>query len=259
MTRRALVLYGDFNCPWSYLAALRSELLAADGVRVDWRAVEHDPLCASRNRLPAADFEALQAERDRAVSLLSPDEWFPHVFAGFVPCTRPAVSGYAEACAADVSGRVRRLLFEAFWVNAVDLGDAKVVRSLLVDAIRSGSSDSEALREWGYAIDVTGAPITTPGHRLLRTWREEWLRVGAGTVPVLVADGGEPIIGTAAVQWLGEEITLRGLDVESAPATEPATDWIRRDLPDLSWTSQHGGRWNRAYQDAHMDDPRLAG
>lgn len=150
---------------------------------------------------------------------------------------------------------VRRLLFDAFWVNAVDLGDAKVVRTLLVDAIRSGSSDSEALREWGYAIDVTGAPITTPGHRLLRTWRDEWLRVGAGTVPVLVADGGELIIGTAAVQWLGEEITVRGLAVESAPATEPATDWIRRDLPDLSWTSQHGGRWNRAYQDAHMRDP----
>lgn len=258
MTMRELVLYGDFNCPWSYLAALRAERLAADGARVDWRAVEHDPMCASRNRLPAADFEALQAERDRVVSLLSPDECFPHVFAGFVPCTRSAVSGYAEACAADVGDRVRRLLFEAFWVNAVDLGDAKVVRTLLVDAIRSGSSDSEALREWGYAIDVTGAAITTPSHRLLRTWRDEWLGIGAGTVPVLIADGGEPVRGTAAVQWLGEEIAARGLGVESVPA-QPPPDPIRPDLPDLSWTSQHGSRWNRAYQDAHARRSCLAG
>ena len=38
-----LVVYGDFNCPFSALASRRVDRIEAQGrARVDWRAVEHD-------------------------------------------------------------------------------------------------------------------------------------------------------------------------------------------------------------------------
>lgn len=38
-----VIVYGDFNCPYCYLASQRSARLARDGMtEIDWRAVEHD-------------------------------------------------------------------------------------------------------------------------------------------------------------------------------------------------------------------------
>lgn len=39
-----LVVYGDFNCPYSCLASARADILVERGIAaVEWRAVEHDP------------------------------------------------------------------------------------------------------------------------------------------------------------------------------------------------------------------------
>lgn len=251
MNVQSVVIYGDFNCPRSYLAARRAERLAANGVRVDWRAVEHEPACSSHDRLPAKSFDEMRAERDQVVRMLLPAERLAHSLAGFVPCTKAAVSGYAEAYAAGVAAGVRQLLFDAFWLHAVDVGDAKLVRTLLVDAIRSGSSHSEALREWGYAVDVNGAPITTAAHRLISSWKSEWLAAGERVIPVLMVDDDEPLFGEAAVRWLGEELSRRNLDFDEEPSSVLPRQRAYDDHLDLSWTTQHGGKWNRAYQDAH--------
>lgn len=259
MTPGSVVIYGDFNSPWSYLAARRAERLAADGLQVDWRAVEHDPMRPSPDRAPSGRFDGLRPELDRVVSTLLPGEHLPHSLAGFVPYTKAAVAGYAEAYGAGVAPSVCQLLFEAFWINAIDLGDARLVRTLLVDAVRSGSSRSEALREWGYAVDVTGAPITTVAYGLISQWKAEWTEAGKEVVPVLMVDGGRPIFGRAAVRWLGYELVTRGLNLEPDPPPLLARRRARSDLPDLSWTSQHGSTWNRAYQDAHKTDMLKAG
>ena len=38
-----LVVYGDFNCPLSYLASVRVDAIHAAGLAaIDWRAVERD-------------------------------------------------------------------------------------------------------------------------------------------------------------------------------------------------------------------------
>ena len=39
-----VIVYGDFNCPYSYLASQRADRVIREGMaRIAWRAVEHDP------------------------------------------------------------------------------------------------------------------------------------------------------------------------------------------------------------------------
>lgn len=46
-----LVIYGDFNCPFSALASDRAARLEGTGrVIVEWRAVEHDPSIPAEGR-----------------------------------------------------------------------------------------------------------------------------------------------------------------------------------------------------------------
>lgn len=251
MTTDRIVIYGDFNCPWSYLASRRAAVLATDGVEVDWRAVEHQPWRPNRFTDSSVRFTCLREEMDHVLAQLLPGEELPYSLAGFVPYTQVAVSGYAEAYAAGVAGRVRNLLFEAFWIHAIDLGDAKAVRTLLVDAIRSGSSPSELLRDWGYAVDVTGGPVTTTAWRLVAAWADQWQATGKETVPVVLFGDVAPLFGTDAVEWLGAELVSRGLDPSPPPTLASARDRLPRDIAPLSWVSQHGNRWMRDYQQAH--------
>lgn len=247
---RHLVLYGDFNCPWSYLASQRATLLEDCGVTVDWRAVEHAPWIPRRFSDSSVRFQELREELAAVEEHLLPDEQLPHALSGFLPHTKAAVSGYAEAYGAGVADAVRQLLFEAFWLHGADLGDARLVRTLLVDAIRSGTTASGALHDWGYAVDVTGGPVTTTAWRLIRDWRRAWAEEGQGTVPVLYVDGGGPLHGVAAVDRLGEELLRCGADLSRGPAARRAAA-RRTDPTPLSWVTQHGNRWLRAYQATH--------
>lgn len=228
-----IALYGDLSCPWSYLASRRATLLAADGVDVEWRMVEHD----------RADLATTRRDLDHVTRRLLPGERLPHALAGFVPRTGPAVSGYAEAYVAGVAPRVRRLLFDAYWMHGVDLGDARLVRTLLVDAVRSGAHRSELVRDWGYAVDVTGAPVSTEAWHLVRRWRTDWAE-GGRVVPSLAVDGGARLLGVEAAEWLGAEVVRRGLDPDGPAlyAEEPAPP-RRPDLADRYWASEHGNRW----------------
>lgn len=253
----ALLLYGDFNCPWSYLAFRRSRVLAAAGVPVDWRAVEHAPWVPGAG--PSAErptVTGLQGELDRVLATLLPEEGLPYDLTGFVPRTRASVAAYAEAYGASVGPLVAQVLFESFWMHGIDIGDARVLRTVLGDAIRSGSSGSEILHEWGYCVDVTGGPVTSAGWRRLTTWALRWRESGTTTVPLLFADGtspaGEPIVGVEAVAWLGEEILRRGLDPATAtvPLRHPRFD--PRELPSLGWTTEFGGRWLSRHRDAEL-------
>ncbi len=40
-----VIVYRDFNCPYSYLASQRAGLLSRLRVAVDWRAVETTAAC----------------------------------------------------------------------------------------------------------------------------------------------------------------------------------------------------------------------
>ena len=246
-----ITLIGDLTCPWSYLASRRATLLEVDGVEVRWAMVEHDRRSPGRAGVEAERLARTRRDLDHVTRRLLPGERLPTALAGFVPYTRPAVSGYAEGHLAGVGPRVRRLLFDAFWMHGVDLGDARVVRTLLVDAVRSGGSPSELVRDWGYAVDVTGAPVSTDAWRLLQRWRDEWSR-GGQVVPALVVDGRHRMDGVEAVEWLGAEVVRRGLDPDGAALyrAEETAPARRHDLVDRFWASEHGNRWMQERRDA---------
>lgn len=189
-----LRLYGDFNCPWSYLASRRAALLAGAGFAVDWRAVEHerdgDP------RVESVRHERLttvQEAMERINGTLLPDELLPYSLAGFVPNTAAALTGYAAACTSGHGEAARQTLFEAFWCHGVDLDDEDLVGTVLTDAVGdSADGDREAAL------------------RLVDAWRTEWQALDEEVIPVVV-DAGRPIFGVDAVTWLGDEVAARGL------------------------------------------------
>jgi hypothetical protein len=246
----AIVVYGDFNCPWSYLASRRAAVLESAGVAVDWRAVEHDPWRPRRFADSSTRFACVREEMDQVMAALLPGERLPFALAGFVPHTMPAVSGYAEAYRAGVGPAVRRLLFRAFWMHGMDLGAAETVRTLLADTVRSGSSPSDLVREWGYAVDISGGPLTTSAWNLVRGWAAGWRDTGKEVVPTVVVDEST-LFGVEAVEWLGREIARRGLDPSAVPAPAVPPRPRISVLASRSWVSQHGNRWLADYRAAH--------
>lgn len=244
------VVFGDFNCPYSYLASRRAAVLAAQGVVVDWRAVEHDPWVPRRFADSSVRVACLEEEMEKVTGMLLPGERLPYEPAGFLPYTKAAVTGYAEAYGAGVAAEARTLLFDAFWTRGVDLGNPRTVRALLADTVRCGSTRSGVLRDWGCAVDVTGGPVTTLGWRTVGQWRAEWLTTGKEVVPTLLEDG-RPLFGEQALDRLAGELVRRGLDPAAVPLarTSPPRPYVG-DVADHAWVSQHGNRWMRDFRDA---------
>ncbi len=252
-----LLVYGDFNCPWSYLASSRASLLEAAGVSVEWRAVEHAP---SQPHLTSGTSpgQALQAELERVSERLLPDEQWPVTAPGFASLSKPAVAGFAEATGVGASVAARQLLYESLWVRGINIGDAARVRALLSDIIRDNTPASDPLRRWGYAITPNGAPVSNTGWQIWRDWRSQWLSLDQRVVPVLVADG-LPFFREAAVDRLGMEVAARELDLSNLPVPARSPRHRQRiDLADPRWATQNGGRWLRELQNAHKADPLVS-
>lgn len=239
-----IAVYGDFNCPWSYLAFRRAQVLATGGVEVDWRAVEHLPELPRGSAAGAPD--ALREEMEKALSNLLPEGELPHELPDFLPRTAPAVAAYAEGHVAGVAAPVARVLFESFWMRGIDVGNVHVLRTLLTKELLDSSSPSLAIREWGAPVAVTGAPMSTAACHLVTDWTDRWQEIGEGVVPVVLPSGEEPIRGVAAVEWLARRVTELGLELNLPP--QPAPRCWRNELPPLGWASIDGGRWHRRFQ-----------
>lgn len=204
-------VYGEFSCPYSYLASHRVDALAEVGVEVDWRAVERDPFRPSRRAgVNIGDIEQRLAE------VLLSGERLPWRVPAFVPNTEAAVAGYAEAYGAGVAAEVRRVLFAAYWIDGVDIGDPEVLRRRLAGPILRGHSTSLPLRDFGYAVSPSRGPITTGAWRRMRQWRARWAQLNATCTPVLLLDdpdGDLPegiVAGAAALCRLSDEISRHG-------------------------------------------------
>ncbi len=71
------VVYGDFNCPYSYLASLRVDEVVRRGAGgIEWRAVEHDPRLAVTGTPSAVAKDEWARELGRSVTWRGPGSGF---------------------------------------------------------------------------------------------------------------------------------------------------------------------------------------
>lgn len=237
-----MIVYADFSCPECYLAARRADLLAATGVPVDFRAVEHEPGLPVTGRPLDERAQAALTERFAALSeLLLPDEELPWAMPTRQPKTEAAVTALAEAIGAEVGDDVRRLVYGLYWIDGADIGNPNMLRIPLAGAIRRGRSTVSALHESGYGVAPDRGPVSTAGWRRLRDWREDYRVLGRPQLPVVLVDGAT-LTGFDAVRRIGKELVYA-----DSPRTEPGENPRRypavRVHPGVQWVSQIGGPW----------------
>ncbi len=240
----ALIVYADFSDPFCHLASRRVDVLRAAGVEVDWRAVQTAPRLPVTGARDAAQLTQLSRRSDELAGLLVAGEELSSARPGFVPNTEAAVAAYAEAYGAGVADEVRRLLFAQYWQHGIDIGNPNELRTPLAPVILRGSSSSDPLRRFGYAVSVSRGPITTAAWRRIRAWRGEWRQLGAADVPVVRRGEGPPLSGAAGLRCVANEI---GRIDASLDARRPHAVAEPPDLPPpVGWVSQVGGRWGRS-------------
>ena len=245
-------VYADFADPMCYLASLRADRALAAGLDIRWRAVSADPRLTVDPRRPADDERRRLADRITALGrLLVEGEAFDCPVPTFVPSTRAAVAAYAEAVGAGVGDEVRRLLFDLYWQQQLDIGDPNVLRGPLSGPFLRGHSDADPVRRFGYAVSPARGPITLGAHRAVRLWRAEWRELGDADLPLVLIDGAT-LAGTDAVLRLGKELVVAGAEV--VPAADAVAEARRYPDPPLrvapTWASRVGGRWLYGYRAA---------
>ena len=171
-----LILYGDFNCPFSALASVRCTALEDAGIAtVDWRAVEQAPRLPVLGReLIGTQRAALKEELDEVRSLYVAGEHGVLKLPPVISNTRRAALAYAAAPEAQRRAlRVR--LFEAIWTDGENL------------------SDPHTLERLGAA----GEDRVTAG-----AWQAEWLALPKPIVPTMVLPDGYVSRGLGALSRL---------------------------------------------------------
>lgn len=198
-----LTVYGDFTDPLSYIASLRVDALCTAQTHVEWRAVTTEDATTTTSTPFGAERvrhldEVVQWWRRNRLPGDRPDDDTPH----FKPFGQPPVSAYAEAVVAGVGDHVRHLLFSAYWIDHVDIGNPDALRGLLAVPMIHGRSQTTQHAGQGYAVAIGGGPVTTDAWRLIRQWRTGWAGVDRNELPLLT-DGSLVLSGYAAVEHLG--------------------------------------------------------
>lgn len=174
MTR--LVVYGDFNCPFSRLASARLAALEHAGeVTVDWRAVEHDRSLPKTGQ-PVEGEVAEELERELGVirRLLAPGEPDPLRLPSRRVNTEAATLAYAAA-PDDQRPLLRESLFRAYWQEDGPIDDASTLAGMGLD----GQDPETAAR-----------------------WREEFLALPQQIVPTMIRSDGSVLPGLEALAEL---------------------------------------------------------
>jgi hypothetical protein len=218
-----LIVYGDFNCPYSYLASQRVDALARSGeAEVEWRAVEHDPALALTGTPSSLDPERWQNELAELALLAEEDERPPGVAPSLISNTGAAVAAYAEAVTDGVQDDLRRSLFSEIWVGRRHLSNPYGVRQLVCALMYPAGPGSGQLaapdlparihhraapgalpRLSGCTISPDGGPLTAGGYGRIRRWRDEWLSGAQGMVPAVSLPDGM-LTGVPALTRLAE-------------------------------------------------------
>jgi 2-hydroxychromene-2-carboxylate isomerase len=181
-----LVIFGSFNCPYSFLASLRVDRLRATGAaQVEWRAVVHEPDVAAEGTPVNGELaEMFDREIDEIRGLLEPGESYPARRPPVQPNTTAAVAGFC-VLEDDRADALRVRLFEEYWVNGADIGNPG-------------------------ALDRLGCPSAAPGAKM-QAWQTEWSDMERAVVPTMVLPNGKLSRGMGALIRLGD-MTARAAD-----------------------------------------------
>jgi len=150
-----LIIYGDFNCPFSALASARASELEARGLAdIEWRAVEHDlTIAAPGEPVSAERRDEFARELAQIRGLLVRGE----IDRLQVPELR-ANTGFATTVYAGtpkyLQSGLREQLFDAYWTRGKDLNDAEMIGRL-----GSSHGDDERVAEWRVAWLASRDPI----------------------------------------------------------------------------------------------------
>jgi predicted DsbA family dithiol-disulfide isomerase len=150
-----LTIYGDFNCPFSALASVRSDVLIAAGTHaIDWRAVQHDrAIPVAGEPVEGALAAALVAEVATIRDLSEPDVRLRLS----VPPVRPNTAAASAAFAAAGAGadRLRRRCFSALWSEGRNLSDP-----VELDAFEAVGRDDATARRWQDEFEALPGRVT---------------------------------------------------------------------------------------------------
>lgn len=220
-----LIVYGDFNCPYSYLASQRVDAVVRAGrAEVEWRAVEHGPRLALTGTPSSLDAQSWARELAEVADLAQQGEQPPAVTPVLISNTGAAVAAYAEAVTDGVQDELRRRLFQEIWVRQRHLSNPYEVRQLIRDVMYPPEPGPRG--EWlaapdlparalhsvhpgllprlsGCTIAPDGGPLTTEGYRRIRQWRRDWLSASDGVVPAIAVPDGM-LSGVAALTHLAD-------------------------------------------------------
>jgi len=218
-----LIVYGDFNCPYSCLASQRADEAARLGeAEVEWRAVEHDPALALTGTPSSLDPERWRRQLAELALLAEDGEQVPGIVPSVISNTGAAVAAYAEAVTDGVQDDLRRSLFSEIWVKRRHLSSPYGIRQLVCALMYPAGTRSEQLaipdlparihhraapcalpRLSGCTISTDGGPLTADGFGRIRRWRDEWLSGAQGMVPAVSFPDGM-LTGVPALTRLAE-------------------------------------------------------
>lgn len=186
-----LVVFGDFNCPYSALASARVDRIVDAGIAdVEWRAVEHDPDIPPGGRPVTGELaQAYQREVEEVTGLLLPHEHLDLRVPAVQPNTAAAVTAFAAA-AGGRADELRRELFQALWADGRNIGDPAELARLAGD-----SAPGSALR--------------------VERWRQQWVATDRHVVPMMIVPHGRVSRGLGALARLAS-IADRAGDPETA-------------------------------------------
>ncbi|MFP5346276.1 MAG: DsbA family protein [Actinomycetes bacterium] len=216
-----IVVYGDFNCPYSYLASQRlDEILERSLADVEWRAVEHDRSISLTGEPTGPTRDEWQRELDEVAGLAIHGEDVATAPPAMLSNTRAATSAFAEAMTDGLEHEMRRALFEAVWVRQQNISTAGEVRQVVTRLMwppvplqvfratdlpmpSSQTEPARVARVLGGTVAPDGGPLSTPAYRRIQRWRQEWLSLPQQVVPTVV-DEGELHQGVDGLKRLAE-------------------------------------------------------
>ncbi len=272
-----VIVYGDFNCPYSYVASQRADLLSRMGTAVDWRAVEHDRGLAVTGGNPDQHRAAWDRELTEVASLALPGEHVPGAPPRLVSNTKAAVTAYAEAVSDGVADELRRRLFQAIWMRGLHLSSAREVGRIAAEVMwppeditgRLASPDLPSLllrepdpglivRRSGGTIAPDGGPLTTAGWRRIQRWRQEWLALPSQVIPVVIGPDHIARSGAGALRYLAGLASARDASARDASAGGVAPRGVRPPTPTLAHADA-GARGNDIWRTRKRHRERLHG